>query len=146
MNRRRILKVGLSALAVACMGAVPALSETLEDKVVRALRRQGYRDIKTNRTFLGRLRVIAKKGERRREIILNRQTGEVLRDVIVGRSGSRSVFSSDDSDGAKSESSETGGYSGDDDSDDDRDSDGDSDSGSDSGSDGDSDSDGGDDD
>lgn len=92
MNRRRFLEVALPTLGLACVGCGPALAETLEEKVVKALRRQGYREIKTGRTFLGRLRVTAEKGEKRREVILNRQTGEVLRDVILGRRGGGSVF------------------------------------------------------
>ena len=92
INRRLFLQVALPALGVTLVGIGPALSETLEDKIVRGLRRQGYSGIKTSRTFLGRLRVTADKGENQREVILNRQTGEVLRDVIVGRGGASSIF------------------------------------------------------
>lgn len=130
ISRRNFLQVALPALGVTLAGIGPALSETLEAKVVKGLRRQGYRDIKSSFTFLGRLRVTAEKGEKHRELILNRQTGEVLRDVIVGNGGTRSIFDWDDREDDKSGSS----HSGEDDHNSGKDSDG-----------GDSDSDGGDD-
>ena len=108
INRRHFLQVALPALGLTLVGLGPALSETLEAKVVKGLSRQGYRDMKSSFTFLGRLRVTAEKGETRREVILNRKTGEVLRDVIVGRSGSRSIFDGDDSEDDKSGSSRSG--------------------------------------
>ena len=40
----------------------------------------GYDDIEVSRTWLGRTRIFAEKGEIEREIILNPSTGEVLRD------------------------------------------------------------------
>lgn len=95
VNRRRFLEMALPALGLAFLGAGSAQAEGLQDKVVRALRRQGYREIKASRTFLGRLRVTGKKGDKRREVILNRQTGEVLRDVIVENGDTGSVFSDD---------------------------------------------------
>ena len=145
MNRRRFLKVALPTLGLACIGASPALCESLEEKVVKALRRQGYSDINTNRTLLGRLRVTAEKGEKHREVILNRQTGEVLRDVIIGRGGAASVFGGDDSDDRSSDTSgDDGGNSGSGGGSDDGDSDGGDDS--DGGGDSDGDSDGGSDD
>ena len=124
IRRRQFLQVALPALGLALVGVGPALSETLEEKVVKTLRRQGYRDIKSSRTFLGRLRVTAEKGEKRREVILNRQTGEVLRDVIVGHGGARSVFDWDSRGDDNSGSSRAD----DDDRDDDRDDGGDHDS------------------
>jgi|GEM_PF-2151416 len=105
INRRLFLQAALPALGLTLVGLGPALSETLETKVYKGLSRQGYKDIKSNFTFLGRLRVTAEKGETRREVILNRKTGEVLRDVIVGRGGTRSIFDVDDRKDDKSGSS-----------------------------------------
>lgn len=80
------------------MGAGPALARSLEEQVFSALRRQGYSNLNANRTFLGRLRVTGTKGKKNREVILNRQTGEVLRDVVREGGGYGSVFESDSSD------------------------------------------------
>lgn len=108
ISRRHLLQIGLPALGFALVGAGPALSESLEDKVVKGLRRQGYRNIESNLTFLGRLRVTGEKGEKLREVVLNRQSGEVLRDVVVGRGGSRSIFDWDDREDEKRGSSNGG--------------------------------------
>ena len=136
MRRRHFLATAISTLGLACLGVGPALARSLEEQVFSALRRQGYRNLSSNRTFLGRLRVTGTKGEKKREIILNRQTGEVLRDVIQGRGGYGSVFDSDDSDQSRESSgsskrddeSDNSGPSNDDDRDDDRDNDDDRDS------------------
>ena len=42
--------------------------------------KQGYSDITTSQTWLGRTRIIAIGEDSRREIIVNPRTGEILRD------------------------------------------------------------------
>ncbi len=47
---------------------------------VRQLSLDGYEEMTISRTWLGRTRIVAEKGDIKREIILNSRTGEVLRD------------------------------------------------------------------
>lgn len=60
--------------------AWPALAESVAETVKRQLREQGYQRIETSYTWLGRLRVNAVQGDMRREIVINPNTGEILRD------------------------------------------------------------------
>jgi hypothetical protein len=95
MNRRSFSLALASALVMGLAGPVQAKS--LSERVERALKREGWRDIEVSRTLLGRTRVTARRGEVRREIILNTRNGEVLRDVMVhDRHGVGSVFDEDD--------------------------------------------------
>ena len=56
-------------------------SRTLED-VIFQLQTAGYEVEDITRTFLGRLRVVAKIDGTRREIIMSRSTGEILSDTV----------------------------------------------------------------
>ena len=49
-------------------------------KIEEELRTAGYTNMSQRRTWLGRLRIRAERGEYIREIIINPRTGEVLRD------------------------------------------------------------------
>lgn len=60
--------------------AFPAAADTMADTVSRQLRDQGYERVETSYTWLGRLRVDAVQGDMRREIVINPNTGEILRD------------------------------------------------------------------
>ncbi|MBP6736746.1 MAG: hypothetical protein KA139_04880 [Rhodobacteraceae bacterium] len=83
MNRRQFLFIGTAAALVP--GA--AFAKDFADKIVRRLRKQGYTDISSSRTFLGRVRIVAWRGGESREIILNPYTGEILRDVWTAADG-----------------------------------------------------------
>lgn len=85
MNRRRFLSAtaGLACLLAAGAG----FAETPVDKVIRQLRNQGFAEIASTRTLLGRARVVAERGEYRREIILNPGSGEILRDIWLDDNG-----------------------------------------------------------
>ena len=83
MNRRQFLLVGTAAALLP--GA--AFARDFADKIVRRLRRQGYSNISSSRTFLGRIRIVAWRGDESREIILNPYTGEILRDVWTAADG-----------------------------------------------------------
>lgn len=61
--------------------ALPAFAQDFGDSVVRQLRRQGFRQISTGRTLLGRVRIVALGNGGRREIIVNPRSGEILRDL-----------------------------------------------------------------
>lgn len=126
--KRRAFLIGLVAGAVM---AGPALAQGVVDDVVAQLRRQGFRSIVTERTLLGRIRIIATRSDGSREIIINPRTGEILRDfwtarsggkgkieIIDDRSGSGGSDDDDDDDGDGGGNSGSGGGGGDDDDDD----------------------------
>ncbi|MDJ0824474.1 MAG: hypothetical protein QNJ16_03110 [Rhodobacter sp.] len=78
-----------TALATAlCLSALPALAADVSSAWVEQLKLDGYERISIGRTWLGRTRIVAEKGEIEREIIINRRTGEVLRDYSRHEDGS----------------------------------------------------------
>jgi hypothetical protein len=99
MDRRRFL-IGLTGTGVGVLlSPALAIAQTVADPVLRALTKQGYGDITIKRTWLGRLRITAERGGRQREIILNKRTGEVLRDVVYLEGRSTSGFEDNENDG-----------------------------------------------
>lgn len=69
----------ISALLLLMAGAAQA--ETPQERLVAALTAEGYVIVETERTWLGRLRIVAIRGDVRREVVINPGTGEVLRDI-----------------------------------------------------------------
>lgn len=67
------------ALIAAMALALPAQAEIGGD-IVAQLRAQGFSQITVTHTLLGRVRILAKAGRLAREIVLNPNTGEILRD------------------------------------------------------------------
>lgn len=133
MNRR-VLVGGLLALA---LSAGAAAAQSRFDMVVRQLGAQGYAEITVSQTLLGRTRIVARRGDERREIILNPRTGEILRDYWEGPSSAASeagpsLLDPHDDDEEGEDDDDDGGDDGDDDG-------GDDDSGDDSGDGGDDD-------
>ena len=53
------------------------------DAIMAALAENGYEIISTNKTWLGRIRIVAEKDGARREIVFIPGTGEVLRDFAM---------------------------------------------------------------
>ena len=108
-------------IIVALCVASPALADAdrLRDVVVRELRDDGYTEIRISRTWLGRMRFVANRPGARREIVVNPNTGAILRDYVR--------FWGDDDDessiGSGSGSGPGGGQEDDDDDDDDEDDD-----------------------
>lgn len=85
----------------------PALARTVEDRLISGLKAQGYVVLEDGFTWLGRLRIVAENATYHREIVVNPETGEVLRDYVVLLSDIPSkpprapqVASEGDSDGA----------------------------------------------
>ena len=78
MNRRFFL-LAAASIAMQLPGAADAAGT---DAIVSQLGEQGYRRITVSRTLLGRVRILATAPGRRREIILNPRTGELLRDYM----------------------------------------------------------------
>ena len=75
---------GVGGLVLILGLALPATAQVPDaapsDRVVDALVAAGYTISVQERTWLGRLRIVATKGQMRREVVLNPGTGEVLRD------------------------------------------------------------------
>ena len=61
----------------------PLMAEALDVALTRQLAAQGYEGIEVSYTLLGRLRIDARKGAARREIVINPTTGEILRDYVT---------------------------------------------------------------
>jgi hypothetical protein len=76
------------AVILALSAARPAFAVDFAGAWVAQLQADGYEDIEVGRTWLGRIRIVAEKDEIEREIILNRGTGEVLRDFSRAEDGS----------------------------------------------------------
>ena len=69
------------AICLALTGAPFAVAaQSVQDQIVTQLERQGFEGIALNRTWLGRVRVVAMRDDLRRELVFNPQTGEILRD------------------------------------------------------------------
>ncbi len=113
-------------LILAMTPATAQANDAMRDRIIRELRDDGYTDIRIFRTFLGRLRFIARDDDTRREIVLNPATGVILRDylrVLDTGTGSSSSGSANSGGGAMQSGSDDDGYDDDDDNDDDDDDD-----------------------
>ena len=87
---------GVVALLVAsALAAAPAAAQSRYDQAVESVRSQldaqGYTVSDVGRTLLGHVRVTARKEDRRRELVFDLRTGEVLRDVVTGDRGRRGL-------------------------------------------------------
>lgn len=119
---RRILLTALLALA---LSPTAALSQTMAERIALELRSEGFSEVSTTRTLLGRARIYARGSAGTREIILDPRTGEILRDLWFAPNGTlTNPFTAVGDDGDKSRSSGgsgSRGSSGNDDDDDDDD-------------------------
>ncbi|MES2914202.1 MAG: hypothetical protein V4753_03685 [Pseudomonadota bacterium] len=77
MKRREFLY----GLAAGVAFGAPAMADGVADSIIRQLKRLGFRTVSQERTLLGRIRIVAKRGDGQREIIVNPKTGEILRDL-----------------------------------------------------------------
>lgn len=68
------------AAAIAVAMAAPAYANPHADRIIEQLKAEGYVSFETERTWLGRIRIEAGKDNLEREIVLNRSSGEILRD------------------------------------------------------------------
>ena len=115
MRARKLMQVAVTALALAGPAAAAPV-----DQVVEQLRAQGYQVREVQRTWLGRIRIEAVRGDRAREVVIDRVTGEVLRDYVRvsnGRSGGAGAAAGDDSGGGSRSGGSSGSGGGDDDDD-----------------------------
>lgn len=79
-----------TVLFLALLAATPAGAGTLEQELTQQLQAQGYGQVQASRTWLGRLRLQARAGDLMREIVVNPNTGEILRDYAYRVPQSRS--------------------------------------------------------
>ncbi len=77
------MKQKLLACLLLVMLSGPAFARTVEDRLISGLKAQGYVVLEDGFTWLGRLRVVAENAKYHREIVVNPETGEVLRDYVV---------------------------------------------------------------
>lgn len=142
--KRRDFMSGLVATAAL---AGPALAQDYVASVISQLEKMGFRSIRQERTLLGRVRIIGMRDDGRREIIINPNSGEILRDLWTPSQGGKSTSSIiKDKSGSSGSSGDRSDDSDDDEDDDDDESGDDGDDEDNSGSSGDDDDDGGDDD
>jgi len=73
-------RIALILCLVVC-AAGSARAESSRERLLAALEADGYDIQQVERTWLGRLRIVATKGDLRREVVINPGTGEVLRDI-----------------------------------------------------------------
>ena len=82
---KRLFAIILTAAALSA--PLPVLADPPAEigrAVAAQLRDQGYGQIEVARTWLGRVRVVGLRGAIRREIVVNPNTGEILRDYQSG--------------------------------------------------------------
>jgi hypothetical protein len=78
------------------------LAASYADQVIAQLTKLGFSGISVEATWLGRIRIVGKRADGMREIVLNPRTGEILRDVwspVSGSSARRLVIDDVEDDG-----------------------------------------------
>ena len=104
-------------LIAGMMLATAAHAEGFADAIVAQLRAEGFSEIETEQTWLGRTKIVASGADGKREIVVNPNTGEILRDLWLTRNGSdgsglvSSSSGSDDGDDRDDESGDDNGGS-----------------------------------
>lgn len=71
----------MGALVAGAMGATPAFADVYAANIVEQLQAEGFTTISRERTWLGRTRIVAEGEQGQREIIVNPNNGEILRDL-----------------------------------------------------------------
>ena len=119
MMTRSSLKLA-AALSVALAG--PALAQDYVGGITGQLRDLGFEQIEVRQTLLGRARIIARSADGQREIILNPNNGEILRDfwqASPGKAATSRLVDNRNSGGSDRSGSDDTGNAGSDDSTDD---------------------------
>ena len=116
------------ALSLVLSSPGEASAQSFRDMVIQQLIAQGYYEITSRRTLLGRVRITAENETFYREIVLNPSTGVILRDYWrrkgVGPSTSRIHNPDDDDEGGEYDDDDYDDDDDDDDEDDEDDEDG----------------------
>ncbi len=63
--------------------ALPVFADNITDEIIANLKAQGYHVVQQDRTWLGRMWILARSDTMQREVVFNPGTGEVLRDYVV---------------------------------------------------------------
>jgi hypothetical protein len=122
MQRSSFFLSAILGLAV----AGPLHAEDIVGGITNQLRDQGFEQIEVRQTLLGRTRIVAHSTEGQREIIVNPNNGEILRDfwqAAPGQSATSRLVdnrNSGNADRADSNGSDESGNAGSDDDDNDR--------------------------
>lgn len=109
MERRQFVVAALTLLATPAVMMQPVFAATFAEQIVEQLRGQGFQDIVVTETWLGRVRIEAVRADISREIVLNPNTGEILRDLsstVSGDAAPTITIRSDD--GGKSSTVQSG--------------------------------------
>lgn len=77
MTSRKILGLAFGVT----IAAAPALAATPLERVMAQLSQQGFEVTEMETTWLGRIKIEATNGSTKREIVFNRSSGEILRDI-----------------------------------------------------------------
>ena len=110
MNRRILI-------AAACIGLVTAgsaMARDFADTIVSQLRSQGYSQVTVTSTWLNRTRIFAESSDAQREIILNPNTGEILRDLYIGKESGSRIYDDGDNSGRGGDDDDDDGDDGED--------------------------------
>ena len=75
------MKLLLSGLLLVLVSSVEVDAQTPIEQLVDDLRQEGYDIDRVQRTWLGRIRVVSRKGPLVREIVIRPATGEIMRDL-----------------------------------------------------------------
>ena len=133
MNLFRSILLG-GGLILVLAGA--GLAQSVTEQVIDQLQRQGFEIEETNRTLLGRVRIIAERNDFTREIVFDPRNGEILRDYSYSDDGEAGIWGfrrddddDDDREDARDDDDRDDRDDRDDDDDDDGDDDGDDDDG-----------------
>jgi hypothetical protein len=92
MKRRAFLFGVATGLAI----GTPAMAESVVESIVGQLKNLGFNGIVQERTLLGRVRITALRKDGQREIIVNPNTGEILRDLWMPENGDDGLTIVDD--------------------------------------------------
>jgi hypothetical protein len=82
MIRRNMLRLLAAAGIGLVAGAAPA--DPVDD-IIAEIRDQGFTVTRVQKTWLGRVRIIAEDPSHRREVVIDPTTGEIRRDLLVPR-------------------------------------------------------------
>ncbi|SFR59333.1 hypothetical protein [Litoreibacter janthinus] len=74
------LLASASILTVLCLTSAAYAQDTVADAVVARLQSNGYTVTEVRRSWLGRIVITAQSETNEREVVLNRTSGEILRD------------------------------------------------------------------
>ena len=114
-SRRRFLGI----LAGGILGPGLALAQSVQDQVLAQLRAQGFVIEEVQRTLLGRVRVIARRGSQVRELVFDPRNGSILRDFVRGGTALRDPGEGQSGTQGAGQTTGSGGVEDDDDDDDD---------------------------